>query len=108
MKHHSAAHHPFADNILIHLEEEARAVALAFGVPTANALAAALIDRVRGSVGGARVYLPKRDARRRVERDAAIRAQFNGRNTDELARQHGIHVRTVRRIVGQKNSDMFG
>ena len=101
MKHH-AAHQPVANNILIRLEEEARAVALAFGVPTANEMAAALIDRVRGSIGGARVYLPKRDVLRSVERDAAIRAEFNGRNTGALAHKYGLSTRWVRRIVDCK------
>jgi hypothetical protein len=45
---------PDVDNVLVRIEREARAVALAFGVQTPNALAAALLDRLRVSIGGER------------------------------------------------------
>jgi Mor family transcriptional regulator len=82
------------------IAQESYAVALAFGVPAAGALAEALLDRLRVSLGGERLYLPKRDQQRRAGRDAAIRAQFNGRNIGELARKHGVSARWVRKIVG--------
>lgn len=47
---------PTADNVLARIENEARAVALAFGVPTPNALAAALLDRLRVNIGGERLW----------------------------------------------------
>jgi len=87
------------DNILTRIEDEARAVALAFGVVTPNALAASLLDRLRMNVGGGKIYLPKSDWRQRARRNAAIRAKFKGNNIDELAREHGLSERWIRRIV---------
>lgn len=58
-------------------------------------LAVAVIDALHGAGGGAR-SADRIDAR---VRNRAIRREFNGRNHRELARRHGVSVRTVRRIV---------
>jgi len=46
-----------------------------------------------------RLYVPKLGNVKREERAGLIRSQFNGENIKELAKQHGISVRQVRRIV---------
>lgn len=58
-------------------------------------LAVAVIDALHGVGGSAR------SADRIVSRarNRAIRREFNGRNHRELARRHGVSVRTVRRVV---------
>ncbi|TQE91142.1 MAG: DNA-binding protein, partial [Spiribacter salinus] len=53
------------------------------------------------SWGGARLYIPCKD---RAARDAAIRAEFTGRNHDEVCRRHGISRRTLYRIIGSATS----
>lgn len=88
-----------ADNILSRIEDEARAVAASFGVPTPNDLAAALLDRLRVNLGGERIYVPQRDRRTRASRDAAIRAEFTGNNHADLARRHQISIRQVRNVL---------
>lgn len=47
--------------------------------------------------GGDRVYIPSRD---RAARDAAIRAEFDGRNHIEICRRHAISRATLYRIIG--------
>lgn len=49
-----------------------------------------------------RFYVSKRGLNERRERNALIRARFDGSNFDELAGQFSISARTVRRIVGIK------
>ena len=39
---------------------------------------------------------------RRLDRDARIRSEFNGRNHDALAMRHRLTVRQVRRILGTR------
>lgn len=88
-----------AETLLDLIEREVRCVALSFGVSAADALAAALLDRLTLRLGSSQMYLPRTDPRKRAQRNAAIRAAFNGRNIAELARQHGISPRRVRQIV---------
>lgn len=84
------------------LEAEARAVAAAFGVPTAAELAAALVDRMHHQVGGGKVYIAKRSKTRRQEaRDALVR-DFNGANLREVAARHGFSRAQAYRILGCK------
>ena len=53
--------------------------------------------------GPASVYIPDSGSVRasieRLQRHAAIRAAFDGRNHDSLAQQHRMSARQVRRIV---------
>lgn len=46
-----------------------------------------------------RIYAPKKPVALRRERDAAIRAEFNGRNIPALAKKYGISSRMVLNIV---------
>lgn len=64
---------------------------------TASDLAQQVEDRIRLRIGGSEVrYVAKRD---RVERDRKIRAEFNGNNLEEVARNNGVSSRQARRIV---------
>lgn len=49
-----------------------------------------------------RLYVPKRSAASRRDRDAAIRAMYNGRNAKEISHKFGLSVRMVFNIVGIK------
>lgn len=62
-----------------------------------NRLAAALVDGLRSRLGGADVYIPAPD---KSARNAAIRAEFNGRNMQEICRRYDVKPSTVYRIVG--------
>lgn len=81
------------------IESEARAVAAAFGVKTANEIAAALVDRLHHRVAGGQVYIAKRSKARRQEAHEALRRDFNGSNLREVAKRHGFSVRQARRIT---------
>ncbi len=63
-------------------------------------IAIAICDRIHRPYG---IYLPHGDVlrahRARRGRNEAIRAAFNGRNLDDLATQHNLSVRQVRRIL---------
>ncbi len=47
-----------------------------------------------------RLYVAKKPPTMRRERDVAIRAEYNGRNVNALAKKYSINARTVFRIVG--------
>lgn len=84
------------------LEAEARAVAAAFGVVTANELAAALVDRMHHRISGDKVHIAKRSRLRRQEAYEALRRDFNGRNLREVAKIHGFSTRQAHRIITRK------
>ncbi|MBS7244193.1 MAG: hypothetical protein KIG98_07630 [Comamonas sp.] len=81
------------------LREELAAAAVCHGVERVEDLTEALVTRVVQRLGGVQVYVP---ARRIVQRDKLgqeLAANFNGRNTRELARRFGISVRQVQRLL---------
>ena len=84
------------------LEAEARAVAAAFGVVTANELAAALVDRMHHRIAGSKLHVAKRSRTRRQEAYEALRRDFNGVNLREVAARHGFSARHARRIIERK------
>lgn len=49
-----------------------------------------------------RLYVAKKPPTLRRERDAAIRAEYNGHNAKALAAKYGIGVRMVFNIIGLK------
>lgn len=51
-------------------------------------------------VGGTTIYIPKPESLTRPVRDAHIKAEFNGYNHAELARQYGVTERWVRTLCG--------
>ena len=84
------------------LEAEARAVAAAFGVPTANELAAALIDRVQLRLHHGRIYAPKRSRLRVREVHENMRRQYDGTNINEWAKAHGYSRSQAYKILKKK------
>lgn len=84
------------------IENEARAVAAAFGVKTANEIAAALVDRLHHQVHGDRIYVAKRSKLRRQEVHEAMRREYTGNNANEVARRYGYSPRQARRIIEKK------
>ncbi len=84
------------------LESEARAVAAAFGVKTANEMAAALVDRMHHRLDTGRVHVVKRSRLRREETYAAMRREFNGANLQDVASRYGYSRAQAFRILGKK------
>lgn len=74
------------------------------GAPMGDAIDAAerVVVTIAGLFGGRPCYLPRMDHFGRAERDRALFAQANGRNTRELAMRHGLTVRHVQRIVARQ------
>lgn len=66
-----------------------------------DALPDVLADVLREQYQGEtlRIYAAKRPASARRDRDAAIRAQYNGRNVKELAASFGLSAGHIFRIV---------
>lgn len=60
----------------------------------ADSLVDMLLAGMRERMGGREVYIPAAD---KVNRDAQIRAMFNGRNLREVMREFGVSQRTVYR-----------
>lgn len=54
----------------------------------------AVLCGMRRRIGGREIYIPAPD---KTDRDAQIRAAFNGRNLREVMRQFGVSQRTVYR-----------
>lgn len=81
------------------LEDEARAVALCFGIADSQAAATALVDRLIMRMAGTNFYVPTVSTRQRLKDHAAIRRKFTGANVQQLAKEYGMSARHVRRIV---------
>lgn len=65
----------------------------------ASQIAEAITRGLRRRLGGDYHYIPAPD---KAERDAAMRAQFNGRNLDEVARANKVSRRQAYRIVTRR------
>ena len=81
------------------LEDEARAMALCFGMTDGQAAASALVDRIIKRMAGSNFYVPTVKAHQRRKDHLAIRQKFMGTNVQQLAKEYGISERQVRRIV---------
>ncbi len=57
--------------------------------------------RLCEAYGGAPLYIPKLDALNAARRDERIRAEYDGMNTQVLARRYGVSRRTVQAVVSQ-------
>ncbi len=84
------------------LGAELRAAGLCFGVDRADDMAQSVLRRVVKRLGGQRVYV-RTTVRSRAEIERAVVRDFNGANLAEVARKHGVSVRTAYRMlaVGQ-------
>lgn len=64
----------------------------------ASQIAEALLRGLRRRMGGQEIYIPAQDLR---VRDRAIRAEFNGRNRDELCRRYEVSRTRLYEIVSR-------
>lgn len=80
--------------------EIVRAVREATGMheQLAMPVADAILDRLRATWSGSRLYVPAQDT---VRRDRAVRAAFDGANHRELCRRYHISRRTLYRILAK-------
>jgi len=62
-------------------------------------MAGAITERLRKVLGKNTVYFPEKNI---AERNAQIRAAFNGCNRDEVCKQFGIGKTTFYRVIGEK------
>lgn len=76
---------------------EALQNAIGFKDDIAKPLADAIVKKIQASWGGREIYIPV--DRDNVERNQAIKAQFNGRNHDEICRSYDISPRTLYRVI---------
>jgi Mor family transcriptional regulator len=60
-------------------------------------LAANVVKRLQAAWGGKEIYIPAPDSK---ERNALIKADFNGKNHVEVCKKHGISLRTLYRVIG--------
>ena len=85
------------DDPLSIIHAEATATATAFGLTPAEDFATALVERIANRLGGDRHYIPRKLNRREIK--TKILARHNGHNTAGLAREFGVSVQWVNRIV---------
>ena len=90
---------PTLDDPLAIIEEEARAVAVSFGIGPCAEVAAAVIDRIILRMGGEVIYVPRKGVRERARVAAAIRERYDGTNIPQLAKEFKMSPLHVRRIV---------
>lgn len=90
-----------------------RKLAAACAPKIAEKVEAAVLETVRAELPGTieavlreqfpgetvRLYVPKRSAASRRDRDNMIRARYNGRNARELAAETGLSIKQVHRIA---------
>ncbi len=81
------------------LREELAAAAICHGVERVEDLTEALVSRVVQRLGGVQVYVPSIGSLERERIAQEVRVKFNGRNTRALAREYGVSVRWVQKIL---------
>lgn len=81
------------------LREELAAAAICHGVERVEDLTEALVDRYVQRLGGSTVYVRNARVLQRERLAQEVRAKFNGRNTRALAREYGVSVRWVQRLL---------
>lgn len=82
------------------LREELAAAAVCHGVERVEDLTEALVTHVVQRLGGVQVYVPSIGALERERIAQEVCAKFNGRNTRALAREYGVSVRWVQKLLG--------
>lgn len=80
------------------LREELNAAGLCFGVDRVTDLTESVLRRVVTRIGGMNAYA-RNTVRSRKEVRAAVLRDFDGSNSREVARKHGVSTRTVYRWV---------
>ncbi len=81
------------------LREELAAAAMCHGVERVEDLTEALVNRVVQRLGGIQVYVPSIGALERERIAQEVCAKFTGRNTRALAREYGVSVRWVQKLL---------
>lgn len=81
------------------LREELAAAAVCHGVERVEDLTEALVTRVVQRLGGTTVYVRNPRVMERERLAQEVRTKFNGRNTRALAREYGVSVRWVQRLL---------
>lgn len=81
------------------LREELAAAAVCHGVERVEDLTEALVTRVVQRLGGTSVYVRNARVLQRERLAQEVRAKFNGRNTRALAREYGVSVRWVQKLL---------
>lgn len=81
------------------LREELAAAAICHGVERVEDLTEALVDRYVQRLGGSTVYVRNARVLQRERLAQEVRAKFNGRNTRALAREYGVSVRWVQKLL---------
>ena len=81
------------------LREELAAAAMCHGVERVEDLTEALVTRVVQRLGGVQVYVPSIGALERERIAQEVCAKFTGRNTRALAREYGVSVRWVQKLL---------
>jgi Mor family transcriptional regulator len=72
---------------------------IGFNEMMASQIAEALVRGLRKRMGGRDIYIPAPD---KSARDASIRAEFNGRNMDELCQKYNLGRSAIYKIVSGK------
>ncbi len=72
-----------------------------FSDTQADRLALALVDDFCQAFSGSQIYIPKQDAFKRAQRDAAIRQEFDGRNHADLSRRYRLTVTQIYEILAR-------
>jgi Mor family transcriptional regulator len=83
------------------IAEDLEVIAVKFGVSVQIAadMARAMIERIKESVGGDDLYIPKPD---KQKRNRLIKSKFNGVNHDEIYAEFGISKSTLYRVLSGK------
>lgn len=91
------------DDPLSVIEQEARAAAIAFGVPVPDDLAKSIAHRVQHRLAGDRPYFASAAALKRAETSDWLVKNFRGNNYAELAKAVGLSERQVRRRLATRS-----
>jgi hypothetical protein len=86
------------DDALLLVSEFTEDLRMGCGLPEGQAhdVARKLVERLRLRHGARRIYIPGVD---KSQRDAAIRAQFNGRNAGDVCREFNISRARLYQLV---------
>lgn len=81
------------------LREELAAAAVCHGVERVEDLTEELVRRYVQRLGGVQVYVPSIGSLERERIAHEVRSKFSGRNTRALAREYGVSVRWVQKLL---------
>jgi Mor family transcriptional regulator len=84
------------------ITEDLEVIAIKFGVSVkiATDMARVMIERIKESLGGDDVYIPKPD---KQHRNRLIRTMFNGVNHADICTAFGISKATLYRVIKEKD-----